>query len=194
MKIKMKIPLEVSPEDRTLFRTSVGKVKPITGSENLREKPLAKSKPMSDAKLRQHRERLVETETLLDPISDEYLPILPEQSDMLSFCKGGIQHRLWKKLRKGQLGNPMRLDLHGMRVSEARQAILASIQYCQQNSIKILLIVHGRGNHSLQTLPILKTKINLWLRQLDSVLAFHSAQSKDGGTGATYVLLKSKHC
>ncbi len=33
---------------------------------------------------------------------------------------------------------------------------------------------------------------NDWLRRLDGVLAFCSAQPRDGGTGALYVLLKQK--
>jgi DNA-nicking Smr family endonuclease len=32
--------------------------------------------------------------------------------------------------------------------------------------------------------------VNRWLRAVDNVLAFHSAQAKDGGSGAVYVLLK----
>ncbi|MEO7557909.1 MAG: Smr/MutS family protein, partial [Gammaproteobacteria bacterium] len=33
-------------------------------------------------------------------------------------------------------------------------------------------------------------KVNAWLQQRDEVLAFCSARSEDGGTGAVYVLLK----
>jgi DNA-nicking Smr family endonuclease len=32
--------------------------------------------------------------------------------------------------------------------------------------------------------------VNRWLREVDNVLAFHSAQPADGGTGAVYVLLR----
>ncbi|HET8706021.1 MAG TPA: Smr/MutS family protein, partial [Pseudomonadales bacterium] len=38
--------------------------------------------------------------------------------------------------------------------------------------------------------PILKSSVNHWLRQLPQVLAFCSAQPKDGGLGAVYVLVK----
>ena len=36
----------------------------------------------------------------------------------------------------------------------------------------------------------LKGCVNHWLRELDPVQAFHSAQPHHGGTGAVYVLLR----
>ncbi len=50
--------------------------------------------------------------------------------------------------------------------------------------------MHGKGHGSLHKLPVLKTKVQGWLRQRDEVLAFCSARPVDGGTGAVYVLLK----
>jgi DNA-nicking Smr family endonuclease len=52
--------------------------------------------------------------------------------------------------------------------------------------------VHGKGNGSWQKQPVLKNKLNQWLRQRDEVLAFCSARPCDGGTGAIYVLLKKR--
>jgi DNA-nicking Smr family endonuclease len=37
-----------------------------------------------------------------------------------------------------------------------------------------------------------KSYVNHWLRELDEVIAYHTAQPMHGGFGATYVLLK-KH-
>ncbi|EXJ09223.1 Smr domain protein [Nitrincola nitratireducens] len=37
---------------------------------------------------------------------------------------------------------------------------------------------------------MIKSCVNDWLQQIPQVLAFTSAQPKDGGTGAVYVLLK----
>ncbi|TDJ10252.1 MAG: DNA mismatch repair protein MutS, partial [Gammaproteobacteria bacterium] len=38
--------------------------------------------------------------------------------------------------------------------------------------------------------PVLKRKVDTWLRQWNTVLAFVSARQVDGGTGAVYVLLR----
>jgi DNA-nicking Smr family endonuclease len=51
-------------------------------------------------------------------------------------------------------------------------------------------IIHGKGLSSAGKLPVLKGKVDAWLRQMDAVLAFCSARRNDGGTGALYVLLK----
>lgn len=53
-------------------------------------------------------------------------------------------------------------------------------------------IVHGKGNGSRHRGPVLKQKLNYWLRQRDEVLAFCSARPVDGGTGAVYVLLRRR--
>jgi DNA-nicking Smr family endonuclease len=52
-------------------------------------------------------------------------------------------------------------------------------------------IIHGKGKRSRNNKgPVIKTKVNHWLRQRDDVLAFCSARPIDGGTGAIYVLLR----
>ena len=51
-------------------------------------------------------------------------------------------------------------------------------------------IVHGKGRGSGQRGPVLKQKVNRWLRQWDTVLAFVSTRQVHGGTGALYVLLR----
>jgi DNA-nicking Smr family endonuclease len=54
----------------------------------------------------------------------------------------------------------------------------------------VVRIIHGKGKSSEGKLPVLKGKVNSWLRQKGEVLAFCSARPNDGGTGAVYVLLK----
>jgi len=51
-------------------------------------------------------------------------------------------------------------------------------------------VVHGKGYSSPNNKPVIKAYVNRWLRESETVLAFHSAQKQDGGTGAVYVLLK----
>ena len=55
--------------------------------------------------------------------------------------------------------------------------------------MRCALVTHGKGEGRLQPAK-LKSCVNHWLRQFNSVLAFHTAQRRDGGMGATYVLLK----
>jgi DNA-nicking Smr family endonuclease len=50
-------------------------------------------------------------------------------------------------------------------------------------------IIHGKGMRSGPRGPELKHAVNTLLRRADPVLAFASARARDGGTGATLVLL-----
>jgi DNA-nicking Smr family endonuclease len=56
-----------------------------------------------------------------------------------------------------------------------------------------VLIIHGRGLHSKESVPVLKERLKVWLsrgRIGKSVLAFVTARPSDGGAGAVYVLLR----
>lgn len=109
-------------------------------------------------------------------------------SELIEFFRSGLQHTMIRKMRTGQYEIEAKLDLHGMIVIEAREALARFILQCQRQGIRQILIVHGKGRINQD--PILKNKLNHWLRQTNDILAFCSAKSKEGGTGALYVLLK----
>ncbi|EIJ42136.1 hypothetical protein BegalDRAFT_1237 [Beggiatoa alba B18LD] len=137
------------------------------------------------------RQRFLETEQVkVDMLSDAYDPAELETGEELLFLRAGIQQSLFRRLRRGQLSVETELDLHGMTVPIAREAIAEFLRYCQSRNIRCVRIIHGKGYGSWQKQPILKVKVNHWLRQRDEVLAFCSARPVDGGTGAVYVLLK----
>ncbi len=115
--------------------------------------------------------------------------IIEDCPDILSFSRSGLQHNVLKKLRQGK--NPIEhaLDLHGLTVEQARKELLEFLGECEAAGIRHAIIVHGKGFRSKDK-PVIKPMVNRWLRAVDNVLAFHSAQPKDGGSGAVYVLLK----
>ncbi|MDH5660200.1 MAG: Smr/MutS family endonuclease, partial [Gammaproteobacteria bacterium] len=61
---------------------------------------------------------------------------------------------------------------------------------CKRNQKRYVRIIHGKGYRSEQKIPVLKTHVAYWLPQHRDVMAFSSAQARDGGTGALYVILK----
>lgn len=77
-----------------------------------------------------------------------------------------------------------------MTVTTARESLGEFLRRARRDSLGCVRIVHGKGNGSRQRGPVLKQKVNHWLRQRDEVLAFCSARPVDGGTGAIYVLLR----
>ena len=127
-------------------------------------------------------------ENLTDHLSDERVEML-DPYDVLSLCKPGVQHGVFRKLRLGQYPQEATLDLHQLSLREARTAVMRFIRDCLRHEIRCALIIHGLG---LRAKPpaMMKSHVNHWLRQIDEVLAFHSSQKPHGGLGAVYVLLR----
>ena len=131
-----------------------------------------------------------ERQVIKDMLSDEYYPVEIQPGDMLSYCRAGVQNRIFRKLRIGQYRVASELDLHGLNARQAKQMLLAFLHDAHIGYGECVRIIHGKGNRSDHRGPVIKTKINHWLRQHDRVLAFHSARPVDGGTGAIYVLIR----
>ena len=110
--------------------------------------------------------------------------------EILCFKKKDLDGRIFKKLRQGKLPIQSSIDLHGMNVIQAKIELLSFIEECINEDFSIVLIVHGRGE-GREKPALLKSWTNSWLKEIDTVKAFHSAKAQHGGTGATYVLLKN---
>jgi DNA-nicking Smr family endonuclease len=98
-----------------------------------------------------------------------------------------------RKLRKGEIAVQGHVDLHGLTRAEARTALERFLLAARQGGKRCVLVVHGRGLHSKDQIPVLKTSVQLWLtrgRIARWVLAFATARPHDGGAGAVYVLLR----
>ena len=173
----------MSTKECSLFREAVQDVKPL---RPLNHAPHHSAKPPAIPFKTIEDERQV----LKDMLSDEYDPIEIQPGDMLIYCRAGIQNRVFRKLRSGQYRVASELDLHGLNARQAKQILLAFLQDAHIGHGECVRIIHGKGNRSDHRGPVIKTKINHWLRQHDRVLAFHSARPVDGGTGAIYVLLQ----
>lgn len=111
---------------------------------------------------------------------------------VLAFKRPGVQNGVFRKLKQGRYETQSRLDLHRMTVAVARREIFEFIVESQQLGLRSVLVIHGKGASSaeLERSSILKGCVDHWLRELEIVQAFHSAQPRDGGTGAAYVLLR----
>lgn len=115
-----------------------------------------------------------------------------ETADELYYVKPGVQTRRFHELQRGRIPPQETLDLHGMRVPEARAILSRFLAYATERKYSVVRIIHGKGAPSAGRQPVLKQLINRGLRQRNEVLAFCSAPAFDGGTGAVYVLLSRK--
>jgi DNA-nicking Smr family endonuclease len=82
------------------------------------------------------------------------------------------------------------LDLHGLTVPAAREALVLFLQRCLRERWRCVRVIHGRGLRSKNGEPVLKSKTAIWLSQRQEILAFCQARPADGGAGAVLVLLK----
>jgi DNA-nicking Smr family endonuclease len=122
----------------------------------------------------------------------ELVDVSVETPEFLEFRRPGIQHRVFQDLKRGLIEPDDQLDMHGMRIEDARRAFSRFLAHNLTTGRRCVRIVHGRGRRSSGDTPVLKHKTNQWLQQRTEVLAFCSAPRWDGGTGAVYVLLSRK--
>ncbi|SOB75966.1 DNA-nicking endonuclease, Smr domain [Marinobacter sp. LV10R510-11A] len=110
--------------------------------------------------------------------------------DILCWQRPGIQHGVFRKLKHGQYAIEARLDLHRMTVELARREVFQFIADCVRYGLRSVIILHGKGERNPDGVAQLKSHLAKWLPELPSVLAFHSAEKRHGGTGAVYVMVR----
>ena len=117
-------------------------------------------------------------------------------ADTDEFIEGrvpGLDAGIVRRLRRGEFAVQGHVDLHGMTREEAKEAVDAFLKQARSAGKRCVLLVHGRGIHSKDQVPILKEALKTWLataRFGRHVLAFATARPTDGGAGALYVLLR----
>lgn len=117
-------------------------------------------------------------------------------SDSDEFIEGrvpGLDANIVRRLRRGEFAIQDHIDLHGMTREEAKATVDAFLKKARGAGKRCVLLVHGRGIHSKDQMPILKDALKHWLataRFGRHVLAFATARPVDGGAGALYVLLR----
>ena len=172
----------ISDDDKALFREQASGARKLEHDKVNHPNTPVKPIPV---------QRIADEKQVLDDMfSDESDTAEVETGDELFFYREGLQQKLLKQLRRGQLSVTAELDLHGYIVADARIALTEFLKDCRRHGDRCVRIVHGKGHGSRQKLPVLKNKVNSWLQQRDEILAFCSARPADGGTGAVYVLLK----
>ena len=172
----------VAPEEADLFRETVGAVRRLQ-HDRVYHPP---RRPAPRPRFRELDERAVVEDMLhTDPHTAEL-----ETGEELLFFRPGLQHSVLRRLRRGQFTVEAEFDLHGMTVATARRALAEFLHAAVVAGRRCVRIIHGKGHGSHQRKPVLKSKVDHWLRQRRDVLAFCSARRVDGGTGAVYVLLR----
>jgi DNA-nicking Smr family endonuclease len=173
--------------DEDLFLAEMAGTQKIDGRTRVGVEPTpprAKPRPSDDAEVLAQLADLCGGDGAFDIAdSDEYIEGVAD----------GIDKRLLRRLRAGEYAMQAHVDLHGLTREEAREKVGRFIVDSRRAGRRCVLIVHGRGLHSKDQIPVLKQALRGWLERghiARSVLAFATARPADGGAGAVYVLLR----
>lgn len=82
------------------------------------------------------------------------------------------------------------LDLHGLTRDEAWDRLSAFVADCKKRGLKKILIIHGKGNHSSGSDPVLGPMVRTFIEQDDRLGTSGHPDRAWGGNGATWVILK----
>ena len=168
-------------EAARLFRDAVRGVKPLAGGAPAVRRP----KPRARARFTRADRAAVLKESLSAEPPDPALA----GGEELVYQRSGVQPSVVRRLRRGEYRVEREIDLHGLTVAEAKQALRQFLIDALQREARCVRIVHGKGLRSGHRGPVLKAAVSAVLRRTGAVLAFVSARPADGGTGAVYALL-----
>ncbi len=104
----------------------------------------------------------------------------------------GVDGGLVRRMKHGELPVDATLDLHGMRLDPAREAVETFVRDRRAKGDRVVVIVHGRGRNSPAGQSVLRGEVAAWLSEGKSckhVSAFVTAPPEHGGEGALCVLL-----
>ena len=143
--------------------------------------------PLSPRALQHEADERAVLDELLEHDPENWI----ESGDELLYRAPGLQESAFRRLRRGTYRIEAELDLHGMNSATAKVELHAFLAECMSQGLRCVRVIHGKGLRSSHQGPVLKTRVDHWLRRSKDVLAFVSARPQHGGTGAVYVLLRA---
>lgn len=171
----------VEPDDANLFREAVRGVKPLGSRAPVLRPPRVRPR----ARFTRADRAAVLRESLAADSADPQLA----GGEELVFHRPQVQPPVLRRLRRGEYRVQREIDLHGLTVAEAKQALRQFLIEALEQQVRCVRVIHGKGLRSGHRGPVLKLAVSGVLRRTGAVLAYVSARPVDGGTGALYVLL-----
>jgi DNA-nicking Smr family endonuclease len=181
---------EVSPEvDEKLFRKAMEGVKAIP-----RDKTIGRKTKIELPETTRNREDAEALEKLANLVRYGTGFTVSDTPEYIEGTGYNVPLSVAKRLHRGDFSIQAHIDLHGLRVDDAKETFEEFLDWAVMTEKRGVLIVHGRGLSSPSE-PILKNKVREWLTRglwRKWVVAYCSARKCDGGAGATYVLLRQR--
>jgi DNA-nicking Smr family endonuclease len=180
-----------APAEEEIFMAAMQGVRQLDGQGGRQVAPQAKPSQAAtledpEEKARKDLQRFVNGEVDFElEYTEEY---------MYGYVRG-LDIKTFQQLKSGSLSISAHLDLHGMTSGQAQEALLFFIRESYLQNHRCVLVVTGRGINSPGGQSVLRRETESWLTRdplKRVVLAFCTAQPKDGGAGAVYVLLRKQ--
>ena len=108
----------------------------------------------------------------------------------LEFRREGLQNGVTDKLRNGKYPQQASLNLIRQPVETCRQMLFSFILQAQQEGLRNVLVIHGKGRDDNSHANIIRSYVARWLTEFDDVQAYCAALPHHGGSGACYVALR----
>ena len=172
-----------------LFALAMADVKPIT-----REPPSSNKPGVGPVRVTEQDCQDEALSRLKDLVSGGDGFVIGDTAEYMEGIGYGVNPDVPRRLHEGDFSIQGHLDLHGLVAADAREAFEQFLKEALLSGKTAVLVVHGRGLSSPGE-PVLKTKVKEWLTTgpwRKWVIAFTSARACDGGTGATYILLRKR--
>lgn len=169
------------PEDIALFHTAIGPVRKLADVAPAPRPAPPPPRPRS-------RER-DEAEALQQLHTAPFEASLLGPGDLLEYLRDGHPPRLLRRLKRAQYAVQDEIDLHRLSQAEAERVLREFLADAHDEGHRCVRIIHGKGLRSGDAGPVLKNLVDRHLRLRADVIAFASAATREGGSGAVLVLL-----
>jgi len=195
---------QLSDEERSLWEHAAGTLRPLkqkksrvrVGHVDTTEKPVRRPEASQKPGAKRPSESLIPK------------PSTPQTPAKLAPSLSQIDRRKTRKISSGQIEIDARIDLHGMRQSEAHAALRRFLRSAHAEGRRWVLVITGKGIAPRYPLElrgytgvrddergVLKRNVPRWLAEPELraiVISFAQATARHGGEGALYVQLRRR--
>lgn len=169
----------MSAEERALFMAAVGDARPLADADRDRiAPPVPAPRPIAGPA---HAE----------PPPPVALAVTVD-GDRVRARRDGVSHAQVGDLGAGKVRAEDKLDLHGHTVVEAEAALRRFVVGAARAHRRCVLVIHGYGKTTAGASPVRDAVIAQLVGPLSGLVhSLATAPPKDGGPGATYVMVKA---
>ncbi|MGL5698349.1 MAG: DNA endonuclease SmrA [Kluyvera sp.] len=166
-------------DDKSLFLGAMEDVQPLKQGSDIHWQPVRNSRTRQQ----------IDTLQLDNFLTTGFLDLVPLATP-LEFKREGLQTGVLDKLRQGKYSQQASLNLVHQTVEQCRQNLFAFIHQAQQENLRNVLIIHGKGKQDGSHANVVRSYLARWLTEFEAVQAFCAALPHHGGSGACYVALR----